>query len=54
LYVLERAFTSTHPKAENLFQDVLKSYEQSFKGAKAVLRRLQEVRTRGRKRSMVG
>jgi len=54
LYVLERAFTSTHPKAEKLFQDVLNSYEQSYKGARVVLRRLQDVRMRGRKRSMVG
>jgi TP53 regulating kinase-like protein len=54
LYVLERAFRSTHPKAEELFQDVLESYQRSSKGAKVVLRRLQDVRMRGRKRSMVG
>ncbi|RPA94657.1 kinase-like protein [Choiromyces venosus 120613-1] len=54
LYVLERAFSSTHPKAEKLFQDVLKSYEQNYNGAKVVLRRLQDVRMRGRKRSMIG
>lgn len=54
LYVLERAFSSTHPKAEGLFHDVLKSYQESYKGAKVVLRRLQDVRLRGRKRSMVG
>ncbi|KAI9764229.1 MAG: serine/threonine-protein kinase bud32 [Geoglossum simile] len=54
LYVLERAFVSTHPKAEALFKGVLKSYEESYKGAKVVLRRLEDVRMRGRKRSMVG
>ncbi|KAH0537683.1 serine/threonine-protein kinase bud32 [Glutinoglossum americanum] len=54
LYVLERAFISTHPKAEGLFQEVLRSYEESYKGAKVVLRRLEDVRMRGRKRSMVG
>lgn len=54
LYVLERAFSSTHPKAEKLFQDVLKAYGESYKGSKVVLRRLQDVRMRGRKRSMVG
>ena len=54
LYVLERAFLSTHPKAEGLFKDVLGSYEKSYKGAKPVLRRLQDVRMRGRKRSMLG
>lgn len=54
LYVLERAFSSTHPKAERLFQDVLKAYGESYKGSKVVLRRLQDVRMRGRKRSMIG
>ncbi|KAI5855935.1 kinase-like domain-containing protein [Tricharina praecox] len=54
LYVLERAFLSTHPKAEGLFKDVLAAYETSYKGAKPVLKRLQDVRMRGRKRSMLG
>jgi len=54
LYVLERAFLSTHPKAEGLFGDVLEAYEKSYKGARPVLRRLQDVRMRGRKRSMLG
>ena len=55
LYVLERAFGSTHPKEERLFQqEVLVAYGDSFKGAKMVLKRLEEVRMRGRKRSMVG
>ena len=54
LYVLERAFGSTHPTAENLFQEVLKAYGTSYKGAKIVLKKLEEVRMRGRKRSMIG
>ncbi|KZF23570.1 kinase-like protein [Xylona heveae TC161] len=54
LYVLERAFGSTHPRAENLFQEVLRAYGESFKGAKVVLRRLEDVRMRGRKKSMIG
>ncbi len=54
LYVLERAFGSTHPRAENLFTEVLKAYDKSFKGANVVLRKLEEVRMRGRKRSMLG
>lgn len=54
LYVLERAFGSTHPRTEHLFQEVLKAYGESYKGAKVVLKRLEEVRMRGRKRSMVG
>lgn len=54
LYVLERAFGSTHPKAEGLFKEVLNAYEGSFRGAKVVLRRLEDVRLRGRKKSMIG
>ena len=54
LYVLERAFGSTHPRAESLFQVVLSAYGKSFKGANVVLKKLEEVRMRGRKRSMLG
>lgn len=58
LYVLERAFGSTHPRQEGMFQEeVLESQEGywgSFKGSNVVLKRLEEVRLRGRKRSMVG
>lgn len=54
LYVLERAFGSTHPEAEAAFKDVLKAYGDSYKGAKIVLKRLEDVRMRGRKKSMIG
>lgn len=58
LYVLERAFGSTHPRQEQMFaEEVLESqegYRCSFKGSKVVLKRLEEVRLRGRKRTMVG
>lgn len=54
LYVLERAFGSTHPKEEGLFEEVLKAYGGSYKGAKTTLRRLEDVRMRGRKKSMIG
>ncbi|KAF1945994.1 serine/threonine-protein kinase bud32 [Clathrospora elynae] len=54
LYVLERAFSATHPAAEPLFQEVLRAYGESGKGAKSVLKRLEGVRLRGRKRSMLG
>ncbi len=54
LYVLERAFGSTHPKAEGLFREVLRAYGESYGGARVVLKRLEEVRLRGRKRSMLG
>lgn len=54
LYVLERAFASTHPRAECIFNEVLEEYGKSFKQAPAVLKRLEDVRMRGRKRSMLG
>ncbi|KAF1849457.1 kinase-like protein [Cucurbitaria berberidis CBS 394.84] len=54
LYVLERAFSATHPAAEPLFQEVLKAYGESYKGGRGVLKRLEGVRLRGRKRSMLG
>ncbi|OCK82552.1 kinase-like protein [Lepidopterella palustris CBS 459.81] len=54
LYVLERAFAATHPAAEPLFREVLRCYGESYKGARVVLKRLEEVRMRGRKRSMLG
>ena len=58
LYVLERAFGSTHPRQEDWFnEEVLEhrdGYLGSFKGASVVLKRLGEVRLRGRKRSMIG
>ena len=54
LYVLERAFLSTHPNTEALFERLLQSYSVSSKNSKAVINKLDEVRLRGRKRTMVG
>ncbi|OJJ44414.1 hypothetical protein ASPZODRAFT_71697 [Penicilliopsis zonata CBS 506.65] len=54
LYVLERAFGSTHPRTEPLFPEVLQGYRESYKGAAGALKKLEEVRMRGRKRSMLG
>ncbi|XP_039859192.1 EKC/KEOPS complex subunit TP53RK [Simochromis diagramma] len=54
LYVLEKAFLSTHPNTEELFEKLLKSYTASSKKSSAVIKKLDEVRLRGRKRSMVG
>ncbi|KAF6843418.1 serine/threonine-protein kinase BUD32 [Colletotrichum musicola] len=54
LYVLERAFGSTHPRAERFFQDVLDAYRDSYKQAPVTLKKLEDVRMRGRKRSMIG
>lgn len=66
LYVLERALISTHPSTEPLFEAILSSYREAYvsgsggKGnrggavADEVLRKLDEIRMRGRKRTMVG
>lgn len=54
LYVLEKAFLSTHPNTEELFMKLLKSYTAASKKSAAVIKKLDEVRLRGRKRSMVG
>ncbi|XP_003220687.2 EKC/KEOPS complex subunit TP53RK [Anolis carolinensis] len=54
LYVLEKAFLSTHPNTEALFEVLLKKYTAASKKSAAVIKKLDEVRLRGRKRSMVG
>eukprot|EP01086_Lenisia_limosa_P011288 TRINITY_DN368_c0_g1_i1.p1 TRINITY_DN368_c0_g1~~TRINITY_DN368_c0_g1_i1.p1 ORF type:complete len:212 (-),score=57.16 TRINITY_DN368_c0_g1_i1:221-856(-) len=54
IYVLERAFLSTHPNSEELMAAVLAAYSKHAKTAKQVLSRLDLVRLRGRKRSMIG
>ncbi|KAH9842887.1 uncharacterized protein C8Q71DRAFT_734992 [Rhodofomes roseus] len=55
LYVLERAFASTHPASELLVASVLKAYQEHMgKEWLPVSKRLDDVRLRGRKRSMVG
>ncbi len=43
LYVLERAFSSTHPQSEPLFSGVLKAYETKMgKDWAAISRRLDD------------
>ncbi|GBB90546.1 hypothetical protein RclHR1_17530004 [Rhizophagus clarus] len=54
LYVLEKAFLSTHPNSEEMFANILESYQKNYKASQDVLSKLAEVRLRGRKRSMVG
>ncbi|XP_062608871.1 EKC/KEOPS complex subunit TP53RK-like [Saccostrea cucullata] len=55
LYVLERALLSTHPNTEQLFDVILQAYCRSNDtGSKEVTAKLEEVRMRGRKRTMVG
>ncbi|XP_074662034.1 EKC/KEOPS complex subunit TP53RK-like [Tubulanus polymorphus] len=55
LYVLERAFLSTHPNTEEIFDCILNSYiSYNPQTANEVIKKLNEVRMRGRKRTMIG
>ncbi|KAK1926211.1 Serine/threonine-protein kinase BUD32 [Papiliotrema laurentii] len=56
LYVLERAFASTHPQSEALYAGVLEAYAKGLgdKKWKPIEAKLKEVRLRGRKRDMTG
>ena len=54
LYVLERAFISTHPNTEYLVLAVLESYRRTSQKASVVLDKFEQVRQRGRKRDMIG
>lgn len=55
LYVLERALLSTHNDSEQIFPVILKAYKDNYgKGSKDVLVKFEEVRARGRKRTMIG
>ena len=56
IYVMERAFISTHPNSQPLIAQVLAAYREvsNPKLCAAVMRKLEEVRMRGRKRSMFG
>jgi len=59
LYVLERALISTHPNTEFMFSAVINSYKQEMKAdrkkeCEEVIRKFEEIRMRGRKRTMVG
>ena len=55
LYVLERAMLSTHPNTEALFVLILETYETfSPKTAKNIVKKMEAVRARGRKRMAFG
>ncbi|WVQ80431.1 EKC/KEOPS complex subunit BUD32 [Cryptococcus sp. DSM 104549] len=56
LYVLERAFASTHPQSEKLYAGVLEAYGKGLgeKKWKPIELKLKDVRRRGRKRDMTG
>ncbi|RUS91974.1 hypothetical protein EGW08_000187 [Elysia chlorotica] len=57
LYVLERAFLSSHPNSQNVFDCIISAYKNQMIDrtvCKEVLSKLNEIRLRGRKRTMVG
>lgn len=54
LYVLERALISTHSSLPNLFEDILVHYQKSNPSSVDTIKKFEEVRARGRKRTMVG
>ncbi len=56
LYVLERAFISTHPHSRGLVDEVMAGYQESSPPHRStgVLKKLEDVRRRGRKRDMFG
>lgn len=54
LYVLERALLSTHSSIPQLFELILDAYKQSSNNCQEIIAKFEEVRARGRKRTMVG
>ena len=54
LYVLERAFASTHSNSEHIVRAVIAAYRQRSRSQGPTLQKLDEVRMRGRKREMIG
>jgi TP53 regulating kinase-like protein len=54
LYVLERAFASTHANSEALVAEVLRQYKASCSSSDSVGQKLAAVRARGRKRECFG
>jgi hypothetical protein len=42
LYVMERAFLSTHPNSEQLFESLLEGYKAQSKNAKAIIDKLNQ------------
>lgn len=54
LYVLERALLSTHSSLPQLFEFILKSYKSTNDKSSEIIAKFEDVRARGRKRTMVG
>lgn len=54
LYVLERSLISTHSNLPELFEKILVDYKEANSASMETIKRFEEVRARGRKRTMVG
>ena len=55
LYVLERTLVSTHPKHAAMFEGILSAYSEGAQhDVASVMKRLEAVRARGRKRTAFG
>ena len=54
LFVLEKAFICSHPKYEEEFAHVLEGYKVTGEKPSDVIRRLDKVRARGRKKIAFG
>jgi len=55
MYVLERALASTHPSCSGeIFEYVIKGYQQTSNNGRNILAKLADVQLRGRKRDMIG
>ncbi|KAG5670394.1 hypothetical protein PVAND_000662 [Polypedilum vanderplanki] len=54
LYVLERALISTHSNLPQLFDEIIVHYKESYQASDETIKRFEEVRARGRKRTMIG
>ena len=54
LYVLERAVLSTHPTYERLFEMILEGYKRASRHGDSTIKKLGQVRARGRKRLAFG
>ena len=57
LYVLERSLKSAHAELPRLFEKIYKSYQHTFKNEKLlsdIIIKYEDVKARGRKRTMVG
>ncbi|KAI9100993.1 kinase-like domain-containing protein [Phlyctochytrium arcticum] len=54
LYVLERAMVSTHVNSESMFAEIIATYASTSRTGAATIKKLDEVRRRGRKRTAFG